>query len=185
MGFTYFKRFRMEVALDALEGAPPDAPHGYRVVGWRPSLVQAHATAKYESFRMEIDANVFPCLGESGGCLRLMKEISRKEGFLPEATWLICSSPPGGEIRYCGTIQGIRDASGVGSIQNVGIVPEHRGRGLGTSLIHHALHGFRQAGLHKAYLEVTAQNQSAIRLYERIGFTRAKTVYKAVDLVDV
>ena len=45
--------------------------------------------AKYLSFHSEIDANVFPCLGEYDGCVRLMQEISRKDGFLPEATWLV------------------------------------------------------------------------------------------------
>ena len=32
----------------------------------------------------------------------------------------------------------------------------------------------------RALLEVTAQNEGAIRLYRRLGFRRRKTVYKAV-----
>ena len=31
-------------------------------------------------------------------------------------------------------------------------------------------------------LEVTAQNYGAIRLYQRMGFSKLRTVYKAVDL---
>ena len=49
--------------------------------------MEAHADVKYLSFRTEIDANVFPCLGDCDGCLRLMHEIRQKPGFLPEATW--------------------------------------------------------------------------------------------------
>jgi ribosomal protein S18 acetylase RimI-like enzyme len=79
-------------------------------------------------------------------------------------------------------VQGIRDGKGAGSIQNLGIVPEHRGRGLGTCLLYAALDGFRRAGLRRACLEVTAQNADAIRLYRRHGFRRARTVYKAVEL---
>ena len=45
-----------------------------------------------------------------------------------------------------------------------------------------ALNGFRQAGLRRVYLEVTAQNQNALRLYKRLGFTRVRTVYKAVEM---
>ena len=45
-----------------------------------------------------------------------------------------------------------------------------------------ALEGFRAAGLRRAYLEVTAQNDGAIRLYQRIGFVKARTVYKAVEV---
>ena len=38
-----------------------------------------------------------------------------------------------------------------------------------------------QAGLRRAYLEVTAENAGAVRLYRAVGFRRAKTLYKAVD----
>ena len=55
---------------------------------WEASLLEEFAEAKYLSFRTEIDSNVFPCLGELGGCRRLMSEIARKPGFLPQATWL-------------------------------------------------------------------------------------------------
>ena len=151
---------------------------------WHPSLLDAFAAAKFASFRTEIDANVFPCLGELDGCRRLMAEIIRKPGFLPEATWLLaCSAGNRGRLDYCGTIQGVRDRAGLGAIQNVGIAPEHRGAGLGTSLLFHAMAGFRRAGLNRIYLEVTAQNEGAIRLYRRIGFVTAKVVYKAVEPV--
>ena len=41
--------------------------------------------------------------------------------------------------------------------------------------------GFRAAGLRRVYLEVTAENSSAVRLYRDLGFRRAKVLYKAVD----
>ena len=64
-----------------------------------------------------------------------MTEIVRKPGFLPETTWLLCFQPPGrGQAESCGTVQGIRDAAGLGAIQNLGIVREHRNCGLGTAL---------------------------------------------------
>ena len=80
-------------------------------------------------------------------------------------------------------MQGIRDGNGLGAIQNLGIAPEHRNGGLGTILLFHALQGFRQAGIRRVYLEVTAQNDGAIRLYRRLGFVTVKTVYKAVEHV--
>jgi GNAT superfamily N-acetyltransferase len=187
MGLTYFKRYRMEIDL----GRPfpePVPPPGYRLVGWEPGLMSVHAETKYLSFRAEIDANVFPCLGEFDGCLRLMSEISRKEGFLPGATWLIAADTDvtgSGDagFGFCGTIQGIRDRTGFGAVQNLGITPEHRSRGLGSCLMLKALQGFQRAGLRRAFLEVTAQNEGAIRLYRRLGFYKARTVYKAVENV--
>ena len=71
MDLTYFKRYRMEISV--AEGATPaPLPPGYRLIGWEPALLEAFAEAKYHSFRQEIDANVFPCLGELDGCRRLM-----------------------------------------------------------------------------------------------------------------
>ena len=52
---------------------------------------------------------------------------------------------------------------------------------LGCALMLAALAGFRTVGLRRAYLEVTAQNDSAIRLYRRLGFHKVRTVYKAVE----
>ena len=179
---TYFKRFRMEIDLGSRDFPCPPLPENYLLLPWDPALLKAHADTKYRSFRYELDANVFPCLGDRHGCLRLMTDISCKEGFLPQATWLI-RYDGGYRRQYCGTIQGIRDPAGIGSIQNLGIVPEHRGQGLGTVLLTQALAGFKAAGLRRAYLEVTAQNELAVRLYERIGFVKSRTVYKAVEVM--
>jgi hypothetical protein len=152
-------------------------------LAWDPSLLESHADVKYRSFREEIDANVFPCLGDYAGCCRLMTDIARREGFLPEATWLAYYEGQGRDQReLCGTIQGVRDRYGVGSIQNLGITPPHRGRGLGTCLLFRALEGFREAGLNRVFLEVTADNVGAIRLYRRLGFVTVKTVFKAAEV---
>lgn len=175
MAITYFKRFRMEVDLDGgLEPAP--LPLGFRWVAWQESLLDVHADVKYRCFRDELDAMVFPCLGDPQGCRRLMREIRRKPGFLPAATWLI-AGPDG----YCATIQGVVDRGPVGAIQNVGVVPDHRGLGLGRSLVRQCLHGFRVSGLRRVFLEVTAENDGAVRVYRDVGFRKAKTLYKAVD----
>ena len=66
-------------------------------------------------------------------------------------------------------------------IQNIGIVPGHRGLGLGTCLIERSLAGFRMHGLLRVSLEVTADNRRAVQLYQRLGFRRTRTVYKVVD----
>ena len=63
----------------------------------------------------------------------------------------------------------------------MGVTPAWRGRGLGEALLLQALHGFRSAGLGRGLLEVTAQNEAALRLYRRLGFRRTKTLYKAVS----
>jgi ribosomal protein S18 acetylase RimI-like enzyme len=175
---SYFKRFRMEIDL---YDPPPRSvlPEGYSCVAWDDSLLEQHAEVMYWCFRDEIDSVVFPSLGDRKGCYHLMSEIRRKRGFLPEATWLLAS--PNG---YCGTIQAVCERSGLGAIQNLGVIAAQRGRGLGAALLLHALHGLYYAGLGRAFLEVTAQNEAAVRLYQRIGFHRRKTIYKAVETTE-
>ena len=171
---SYFKRFRMEVGLRELPPVPP-LPDGYAFVTWHPELLRDHAEVLYASFQDTIDAVVFPSLGDRSGCYFLMTEISRKAGFLPGATWLL-AGPDG----YCGSVQGVREPGSVGAIQNLGIAPGHRQRGLGSTLLLQALDGFARAGLSRSLLEVTANNESAIRVYRRLGYVRRKIVYKAV-----
>lgn len=180
MESTYFKRFRMDADL-ALERRPSPMRAGYRFVPWNEALVDVHARAKFRAFRDEIDALVFPCLGSFEGCRRLMREIRNKPGFLPHATWLIAFGRSPEDLQWCGTIQGVAAPGGQGLIQNIGVVPGHRGLGLGTCLIEQAIEGFRRHGLRVASLEVTADNSRAVRLYQRLGFRRARTVYKVVD----
>ncbi len=183
MGTTYFKRFRMEIDLVAHPPHKKLVPGGYQLLPWDSSLLDPHAQAKHMSFRDEIDAHVFPCFSELASCQRLMRDISNKASFMPEATWLAVYRGDGAtQEQYCGTIQGIRQNSGMGSIQNLGIVAGHRGLGLGTCLLFRALDGFRRAGLEGVSLEVTAENDAAIRLYQHYGFAIVKTVYKAVEM---
>jgi ribosomal protein S18 acetylase RimI-like enzyme len=170
---AYYKRYKMEADLDDLPA--PQLPEGFDFVGWSGELLDVHAEVLFGCFHQEIDAQVFPSLGDRQGSCCLMIEMSRKRGFLPEATWLLM-----GPAGPCGTVQGMRERNGLGGIQNLGVLPGWRGRGLGEALLLQALDGFRRAGLGRAQLEVTAQNDTAIRLYRRLGFRRSKTLYKAV-----
>jgi GNAT superfamily N-acetyltransferase len=180
MQSTYFKRFRMEIDL-AAAAAQGSLPPGYRFVPWNEAVVDVHARTKFRAFRDEIDALVFPCLGDIDGCRRLMREIRNKPGFQPAATWLIARGSSPEALQWCGTIQGVGARGSVGMIQNVGVVPGHRGLGLGRCLVDQALAGFRMQGLRRVGLEVTVDNARAVRLYQRMGFRRTRTVYKVVE----
>jgi len=185
MGMTYFKRYRMELDLETYFHRSTPLPAGYRLLSWDESFMAAHAEAKHRSFTYEVDANVFPCLGDREGCFRLMNEIVRRSNFLPGSTWLLQAHCGEEAWENAGTVQGVSDQGEFGAIQNLGIVPAHRGRGLGSILLGAALLGFREQQLPRAYLEVTASNLGAVRLYERFGFTIKKTVYKAADVACV
>jgi len=197
---TYFKRHRMELDLrrppSAVAGAEGDSvrraslPSGYYWLPWHDSLLDAHAEVKALSFQDELDSVVFPCLGSLLGCRELMLGIRGRPGFCPAATWLVAASDvpdhaSGGLARGCvATIQGVIDANGHGGVQNVGVVPEARGQGIGRALLVKALAGFAAAGASRAYLEVTARNEAAVRMYRGLGFRCHRTIYRAVDVLE-
>lgn len=184
MGLTYFKRYRME--FDFAEPIwDASAPANYELVPFDEDLIRDHAIAKFRSFARELDVNVFPCLGRKDGCLRLMREIASRDSFVASSTWLLRYRDPMTQAREpVGTVQGIH-VDGWGSIQNLGVDPAHRGKGLGSVLLGHAAMGFRKVGLSHMHLEVTNDNTGAVRLYERLGFKRAQVVYKAADVAGV
>lgn len=172
----------MELDLDRPLFEAPACPPGYQLLPFDESLVRDHAAAKYLSFRSELDVTVFPCLGRRDGCLRLMREIVHRGGFVPASTWLLrYHAADSARPEPIGTVQGIR-FDGWGGIQNLGVCQRHRGLGLGTLLLRKAAEGFRDVGLGGMHLEVTTDNTAAVRLYERLGFRRARVVYKAAEV---
>jgi hypothetical protein len=183
LNLNYIKRYRMELDMRRWRRPPIELPVGYRLVAWHRSLIDAHAEVKYHSFRGEIDAQVFPCLGELEGCAKLMTEIQDRDGFVPESTWLAEYVGAGyAKAEYCGTIQAVRTNKGRASIQNIGVVPFHRHRGIGSALILAALLGFEYLAIPRISLEVTSENEGAVRLYRNLGFRTVRTLYKAVEL---
>ncbi len=55
-------------------------------------------------------------------------------------------------------------------INNVAVLPAHRGRGVGCLLMRHVLRESGRDGARRATLEVRDSNAVALRLYARLGF---------------
>ena len=182
MGLTYFKRYQMQLRLPAGNLGRSDVGRHYRLFPWDADDLEEHAEAKWQSFCQELDACIFPCLSNFDGCNRLMREITARSAFLPEATWLVRHYHRDGSFEPCGTVQCLRQGDDIGAVQNLGVAPNHRGMGLGSALLRRAIRGVQAAGLPIVHLEVTAENTRAVRFYQRLGFRAVRTVYKAVEV---
>jgi len=168
-----FKRYRMERSL--FESLPAVAlPAGFRLVPWNDRLIDDHAQILHRCFSNDCDGAVFFCLRSVEGCGTLMRAMRNHVGFCPSATWLVA-----GPTGYAGTVQGMLADHRFGAIQNVGIVPEYRGLGLGGALLSAALLGFQREHATRSYLEVTASNIPAVRLYRKFGFRNYRLLYKS------
>ena len=76
----------------------------------------------------------------------------------------------GGELVGCVLTWAPHPAEG-GWVKDLGVHPEHRRRGLGEALLHHAARAYRAAGVRRVGLKVDDDNPTgAPRLYERLGY---------------
>ncbi len=64
-----------------------------------------------------------------------------------------------------------------GSIEPLGVVPGHQGKGYGRYLLLTALHHLRQKGVTQAIIGAWKQNQAAIHLYQQLGFQLTQSIY--------
>ena len=58
-----------------------------------------------------------------------------------------------------------------GNICNIAVKSEYRRRGVATALINEIISGAKVKGVKTLYLEVNEFNESAIKVYEKLGFT--------------
>lgn len=179
----YLKRYRMVLDFRHREVPHPELPEGFRWIPWAHSQLEDHARIKHQAFEREFDSRLFPSLGTYDGCRQLLTEICRHRGFLPAATWMVqFAAHDFGDPVMCGVVQGIVNDTQQGAIQNIGILPEFRGLGLGRALLLKSLSGFRRAGTSRVYLEVTAGNGAAVGLYESVGFQVVGTRYRELPV---
>ena len=75
-------------------------------------------------------------------------------------------------------LHGIDTWSGRRAVYNAGtgVVPDHRGKGLTQQLYAAIVPQLKEDGMVHHQLEVIEQNAPAIRVYEKVGFTRARTL---------
>lgn len=85
-------------------------------------------------------------------------------------------------IGWCDIVPIGRPVYAHGGVLGMGIVEEHRGRGIGEVLIRAALRQAKDRGLKRVELTVRADNVRAIALYRRIGFVDEGVKRRAIHV---
>jgi ribosomal protein S18 acetylase RimI-like enzyme len=67
-------------------------------------------------------------------------------------------------------------------VLGMGLLPQFRGQGIGTSLIRRSLAAAREFGFHRVELTVRENNASAIELYKKLGFETEGVLRHAIEV---
>ena len=63
-----------------------------------------------------------------------------------------------------------------GHVVSIAVMPEHRGKGIGYTLMKEAMKNMEKYNAKECFLEVRVSNQPAINLYKKLGFQVVKTI---------
>lgn len=106
--------------------------------------------------------------------------VTGSRNFRPHLSFLVVDDSREGAIAaYVQTNEydAVQEATGLREayVAKVGTLPEHRGRGLASTLLRHVLEACRAEGFDRACLDVDSENPSgALGVYERAGFVLEK-----------
>ena len=103
----------------------------------------------------------------------LVRHAHARPGFDPGTVLLVTpTAEPERLIGFCRVARYDEDGRPVGEVKHLGVVREHRGRGLGRELVRWGVTELRRRGALDVVLAVEAENDAALRLYETVGFAR-------------
>jgi mycothiol synthase len=167
--------FAMRTSMAALPPARP-LPADYRLRGYDQSMDDALRQAHNAAF---LDHPNFTPWSEVR-----WKSVTESRSFRPNLCFVVCtddsadSADSGGSeeiVAYLQTAEFDADLAATGRreayVGLVGTRRGHRGKGLATALLGHALHAYQEAGYDGAALAVDSENPTgALGVYRRVGF---------------
>lgn len=87
-------------------------------------------------------------------------------------------------VGWCDIIPKYVGASSHIGVLGVGLLPEFRGKKIGTELIKKALEKAKKKNLTRIELDVRVENENAIALYKKLGFETEGTLRKTIKIND-
>jgi ribosomal protein S18 acetylase RimI-like enzyme len=174
-GFRTFPRLFMSLALNAAlarrhaDDAP--TPPGFTLQSWKLEFYDAAADLIHRAYAGHCDSEINDQYRTVHGAQRFLHNIIRFPGcgvFDLDNSWVL-RDPHTTELHaliLCSRVR--RD---VAHITQLCVRPSSRSLGLGTFLLAHSARALMKHGFSAISLTVTEENSSAVRLYERYGFT--------------
>jgi len=166
-----------EMQRDLSQSVPSvSPPEGMALVTWSPERASLFFEVYQDAFG---DRPRFPHWNEE----TWRHNFTDYPDFRPDLSLLVLDGAEGAGFAIChAEREGDQEPDGTGWIDQMGVRPSWRRRGLGTGLLCELMRRFEADGLARAALEVEVNNHPALCLYERLGFRRhrRRTSYQKV-----
>jgi ribosomal protein S18 acetylase RimI-like enzyme len=165
-----FERNFMQVALARASLGEGAVRRPIYIEKWSDHYQEAAAQLIAAAYRGHVDSRINDPYQSAAGARRFLYNIVQYPGcgtFFRPASFAAFEATSG---RLCGVSLSSLVAPESGHITQICVSPEVRGAGVGHALLRRSLTTLRDMGCRSASLTVTAANQDAVLLYERVGF---------------
>lgn len=167
---AYPRRF-LELPIAAVTSLSGREPSGAVIWPWQENFQDDTARLIASAYQGHIDARINDQYRSPAGARRFLSNIVQFPGcgtFFGPASYAAKDS---GNGSLCGVSLASLVSADVGHVTQVCVSPAHRGGGLGYEMLRRSLVALAAHGCRSVSLTVTASNRTALRLYERMGFT--------------
>jgi len=174
-GFQLYTRQFMLLGLHKPTEFRISATTGLRFSRWHDRYFDPCAKLIHLAYANHVDGDINDQYRSKAGALRFLKNIILLPGcgqFVPNASFVL--HYPGSDD-LVGAVLTSEVSPGVGHTTQVCVLPGHQGHGLGRALMLTAADALRGLKFQELTLTVTAENRTAVRLYEQLGFKTLKT----------
>lgn len=165
------RRYLMEAELGRVREMPRRAVEEVVLIDrWTERRQEEAAQLIAAAYRGHVDSQINDQYRTAGGARRFLYNIVQYPGcgaFFAPGCWVALERKTG---RLCGVSLVSLVAAEVGHITQICVGPALRGLGVGSELLRRSVESLALAGARRVSLAVTAANEGAVRLYERMGF---------------
>ena len=167
---TTFARNFMQIDLSRAALGRGHVRRPMYVEKWHDHYGDAVAQLIAAAYEGHVDSRINDQYRSQAGARRFLHNIVQYPGcgmFYRPASFAAFDPLTG---RMCGVSLASIVAPDTGHITQICVAPPVRGTGIGHELLRHSLMTLREMGCSVASLTVTAANEDAVKLYERVGF---------------
>jgi ribosomal protein S18 acetylase RimI-like enzyme len=172
--FQSYRRQFLELPLNLVRSFRVRDPEDVAFAPWTESWRDETARLIAATYRGHVDSQINDQYRSPAGAHRFLVNIVQYLGcgaFFAPASFVAWDRGP---REMCGVSLASMVAPEVGHITQVCVAPTHQGKGIGYELLRRSLTAFAAQGCRSISLTVTSANESALRVYQQMGFRKRR-----------